>query len=131
MLTKTQRERLKSGEIVDYPALKHRTRNRIEQGIEDLNLVLKNEELIRGKSASVWNSISDEQLQHLIISLFSKIDDCWKVPGQEIKGMKQQLAIYLMIDAFDNYDFQDETNPEFDEFDMSGEVRDIVCDDNQ
>lgn len=125
MLTKSQRDSIESGGIDNDEGMRYRVRQRIKQTIEDFDIVFRNENRIR-KRTPIWSDVDDQKIQSLIINLFDKLEDCWRVPGQEIQGYKQQLAIYLMVDAFDGYDPENESNVKFEEFDMSEEIKEIV-----
>lgn len=126
-LTSAQRTFLRSPELNPDRITRFRIREAFGQLIDDLNLIFSRENLLNNES-TLSDSVSEEKVRVAILNLaqmsnestesvvrvlFQETTDCWTIPdGENIHGAKQELALELFVEAFDEYDpQQDETEP--------------------
>ena len=129
MLTESQRESIRSGEIRDKDMMKIRIRDNLADAIRDVNLVLQHHTWIEGE-AGIEAEFDDSDVANLVGNMLYLVDNehvddnllwlllesaetAWTVPGAEnVHGKREELALDIFIECFEDYDPEDSMVPE-------------------
>lgn len=132
MLTGNQREKMESGEITENCPRESATRKRIRENlgesIEDMVMVLKNRNMVEGEQCDVMDHINEDDVEELVLLLIDLLEDCWTIEGlNTVKGHKQELAMKIFIESFNDYDHEnDPTTPDPEQFSDFVELKETV-----
>jgi len=143
MLTSSQRESIRSGEIRDKGMMKIRIRENLLEAIADLNTIMHYHSWIEGRQ-SMSDLLDSDETAELVSNLLYVLDtdeidenvlyllvdnakESWTVPGSgNVHGHKEELGIRLLLESFSEFDPDDEMSPDPTDFEGWDELVDLV-----